>query len=207
MLLIMKKMRIHYIFTCSIGGADHEGELYVRRICDTIQKLSEFPITFYIVENNGKRETLLDTFEGGAVVYTDTNIIEGNNAKKEFMDIQRVIELYNIDDNDIVIKQTGRYTIEGSSFVERVVAFKDTADIFMKFYDLCQNTFRYKDCIMGLYAARAYVLKGYFKYLRIKDDACEVSFATYIRDTVTADKIMEIRFLDMYFRGMASMHL
>ena len=206
-LLNTKKMSIHHIFTCSIGGEDHEDWLYAACIRDTMKKLSGLPIIFYVVENNGKRLTLLDTIEGIHLIYTDSNKNDWFNGTKEFSDIQSVIELYAINDEDIVIKQTGRYTIERPTFIERVVDYESIADVFMKFYDICSATFRHRDCILGLYAVRSYVMKGYFKHLIIKDDACESSFASYIRHTVVADKVMEVRFLDMYFRGMASMHV
>ena len=200
-------MSIHHIFTCSIGGEDHEDWLYAACIRDTMKKLHELPIIFYVVENNGQRPTLLDTIEGIHTIYTDSNKNDWLNGKKEFSDIQRVIELYHIPDDHIVIKQTGRYTIERPTFIERVLEYEEIADVYMKFYDICSASFRHRDCILGLYAVRSYILKGYFKHLIIKDDACESSFASYIRDTVAEDKIMEIRFLDMYFRGMVSMHV
>lgn len=200
-------MRLHQIFTCSIGGPEHEDERYHACISDTIQKLRDFPISFYVVENNGKRKTILDTIEGAHIIYTDSNILELSNGKKELSDIHHVIKLYDINDNDIIIKQTGRYPIRRHTFIELVDSFKDVADVFMKFYDLCQNTFRYKDCVMGLYAVRAYVLKGYIKHLLPTDEVCEVSLASYIRDTVPADKIMEIKFLEIYFRGIPTIHI
>jgi len=205
-------MKVHLIFTASIGGSiknpleGHEEEIYVERIRDTIQKLSEFPVNFYAVENNGKRPTLLDTIERANILYTDTNKNDWPIGTKEFLDIQTVCQTYAFADEDIVIKLTGRYLIAESTLIEKILDYEDSADVFMKFYDascdrLKRDMWNHNECILGLYGIRYSVLKEFNLELLNQSLSPEVIFATYIRQTVEPQRIMEIKMLDMYFRG------
>jgi hypothetical protein len=205
-------MKIHFIFTASIGGSiknsleGHEEEIYVERIRDTIQKLSEFPVDFYVVENNGKRPTLLDTIERANILYTDTNKNDWPIGTKEFLDIQTLCQTYEFADEDIVIKLTGRYLIAESSLIEKILDYEDSADVFMKFYDascdrLKRDKWKYNDCVLGLYGIRYSVLKEFKLELLNQPLSPEIIFASYIRQTVEPQRIMEIKMLDIYFRG------
>jgi hypothetical protein len=205
-------MKIHFIFTASIGGSkttpldSHEEERYVECIRDTIDKLSEFPVDFYVVENNGKRPTLLDTIERANILYTDTNQNDWLTGNKEFFDIQTVCRTYGFEDEDIVVKLTGRYLIADSSLIEKILDYKDLADVFMKFYDascdrLKRDKWKYNDCVLGLYGIRYSVLKEFKLELLNQPLSPEIIFASYIRQTVEPQRIMEIKMLDIYFRG------
>ena len=64
-----------------------------------------------IVENNGLRETYLDELSCD-VVYTTNNVSNfAHKGVNELLDIKEVINKYNIQDDDIVIKLTGRYKL------------------------------------------------------------------------------------------------
>lgn len=200
-------MKVHLIFTASIGGSItkpleyHEEAMYVERIRDTMQKLSEFPIDFYVVENNGKRPTLLDTIEGANILYTDTNKNDWGIGTKEFFDIQKVCQTYSFADEDIVVKLTGRYLIAEPSLIEKILDYNDIADVFMKFYDVSCGKWKHNDCVLGLYGIRYSVLKGFDLELLEQPLSPEVVFALYIRKTVQPQRIMEMKMVDMYFRG------
>ena len=202
-------MKIHYIFTaCIRDEGDFYEELYAGCIRDTLSKLSGISATFYVVENNGQRVTALDTIENIHVVYTDSNARPWGNATKEIFDIKCVAEKYGFADEDIVVKHTGRYTIEQPTFLEELIEYEETSDVFMKFYNICTRRFDRNDCIMGLFGIRYRVLKaidiGIFEG---KEQSCEIILAKQIRDTVPSDRIAELRFLDMYFRGSTLAHI
>ena len=208
-------MKYHFIFTASIIEEQTDiphikrDLVYAGCIRDTMSKLSHLPITFYVVENNSVRETLLDTLENIHVVYTDSNAETGwNMGKKEFYDIQQVAERFQFADEDIVFKITGRYTIERPSFIERVMDYEEHADVFLKFYSFMDlSTYKKNDCILGLYAVRYNVLKGFTTEGWAIDTCAEIAFATYVRKVVDERRIMEVPFLDMYFRGNPKMHM
>jgi len=182
-----------------------------------MSKLSEYPLTFYVVENTGRTKSLLDTIDNVHMVYTDTNntnhYLNENgepyrkNGTNELIDIKHVATQFQFEDNDIVIKLTGRYTIQTPLFVEIVQEYKEKYDAFIKFFDVCGNKFRYDDCVLGYYAIRYNVLKAINTAAFSLDNSPEHAFATYIRDNVAKERISEIKFLDMYFRKMESMHL
>jgi hypothetical protein len=180
--------------------------MYVERIRDTIQKLSEFPVDFYVVENNGKRPTLLDSIEWANILYTDTNQNDWPIGTKEFVDIQTVCQTYGFADEDIVVKLTGRYVIVEPTLIEKIFDYEYSADVFMKFYDascdrLKRDRWNQNDCVLGFYGVRYSVLKEFRLELLDQPLSPEVIFATYIRQTVQPQRIMEIKMLDIYFRG------
>ena len=211
--IILHYMKLHCIFTACIGGSkeyphDHEEELYVERIRDTMSRMAGFSITFYVVENNGIRPTLLDTIEGATIVYTETNKETWGIGKKEFYDVKSVCERYNFSEEDIVIKMTGRYLIENPTLVEKVLYYSDNIDVFMKFYNFSTEKFEYYDCLLALWAIRYSVIQSFsVSLLDDIDKSPEVVFATYIRNTVPANRVMELRHLDMYFRGVKRLYI
>ena len=86
-----------------------------------------------IVENNGKRETYLDDFNCD-VIYTDNNNLKYNHkAENELLDVKYIINKYNIDDNDLIIKLTGRYCLLNDSFINLCLLEKYNYDVFIKF--------------------------------------------------------------------------
>jgi hypothetical protein len=149
-------MQFRFIFTTSIIAPEREQQ-YVERISRTIRMLQHLPFKFYIVENNGKRPTALDTIENATVLYTNTNTIKSitNKGIKEFSDILFVGDTFDFDDDDIVIKLTGLYTIEEPSiFLEYIHIFEPNHDAFIKWFNICRQEYLYDDCILGLFALR-----------------------------------------------------
>lgn len=134
-----------------------------------------------IIENNGKRDTFLNEF-GIDVLYTENN--ENSFKHKginELMDIKSAISEYNIQDNDIVIKMTGRYKFIDNSFFRTVIENSHSHDAFMKFFNVAENKFLENDCILGLFAIRCKYLKS-FDY-DSESEIPETQFADYVRKT------------------------
>lgn len=132
-----------------------------------------------IIENNGKRETFLDRF-GVDVHYTENN----NQSFKhkginELMDIKSAISKYDIKDDDIVIKLTGRYKLIDDSFFKTVIENTESYDAFVKFFNVFTEEFIENDCVLGLFAVRCKYLKD-FEYDSLLE-VPETQFAEYLR--------------------------
>jgi hypothetical protein len=90
-----------YQYTCGI------------RAVQSIVKNAPFPIQIIIVENTGTKTSFLNEFDI-PVIYTNSNneLITPNKGRKEWVDIQYVIQQLQIKDDDFIVKITGRYIIE-----------------------------------------------------------------------------------------------
>ncbi len=203
-------MVLRLIFTTSIITPDRE-QIYVDCIRDTMKKISHLPLKAYVVENNGKRATALDTIEGVEVLYTNTNNLESlkeptkafassGKGQKEMLDVLFVGDHFGFEDNDLIIKLTGRYTLASSSFFDQILSAPNF-DVYMKFWDVCRRVWDPLDCVMGLYACRYNILTD-FDYLSFGNHySTEKVLAEYFRSNVPAHKIYEVETLDMYFQG------
>ena len=145
-----------------------------------------------IVENNGVRQTFLDNFNCD-IVYTDNNKLNLlHKGFNELLDIKEVINKYNIHDEDIVIKLTGRYKILNLNFINLVKNNCENIDAFVKFFNVCELKYMDYDCVLGLFAIKSKYLK-YLNYNGIKSPECE--FADHVRQNT--NKIMEITDLSL----------
>ena len=142
-----------------------------------------------IVENNGLRQTFLDYFNCD-VFYTDNNIINYyHKGENELLDIKEVINQYNIKDDDIIIKLTGRYKLLNSKFINFVENNINNYDAFVKFFNVCTLKYMFDDCVLGLFAIKCKYLKE-FKYSFLRSPECE--FADYIRKNINKNKLIEV---------------
>lgn len=150
---------------------------YLNSIMKTISFVRK-DIKVIIVENNGKRPTYLDTL-GVEVHYTTNNtntyIHKGIN---ELQDIHSVIQEYGIQDDDTIIKLTGRYHFLNDSFIKTVIENQEY-DGFVKYFNVCTLTFEKEDCVLGLYALKCRFLKE-FRYSGT-DLSAEVDFAKFTK--------------------------
>jgi len=162
----------------------------ISRILELTKMFSELkPI---IVENNGKRKTFLDEFDCD-VVYTDNNSITyQNKGVNEMKDIKYIIDQYNIKDDDLVIKITGRYYPLTDSFFSNVI--HSNYDAYIKFFDVIEKKETYDSCVLGLICTKA-------KYLTKFEYKCkttpEAEFASYIIREVNHSDIYEVNKLDL----------
>lgn len=139
-----------------------------------------------IVEGNGKRKTYLDDLNCD-VFYTNTNITnDGRKGGKSYhkgwnetSDIRKVIRAYNIQDEDMIIKITGRYMLNKYDFINTVKTNLGKKDAFLKFYNICTREYANNDCILGLFALRCKYLK-IFQYYKPQGNP-EKRFANFVR--------------------------
>ena len=105
---------------------------------------------------------------------------------------------YNIADDDIVIKLTGRYCVQSPDFFDFVLHNQHKYDAFVKFYNVCTRKFMYNDCVLGMYAIRAKYLRE-FRYINgiERITSMEVQFANYVRSVCSPERICEIPVINM----------
>jgi len=192
---------IYIIITTSIiSKVDVQNEIHRQnRYIDSIQNLlnlikNDLSIKPIIVENNGLRKTYLDDLKC-ELCYTNNNklnfIHKGGN---ELLDIKEVINQYNIQDDDIIIKLTGHYKLLNLNFINLVKSNIDIYDAFVKFFNVCSKQYVFNDCVLGLFAVKCKYIKE-FNYQYIEGP--EMEFAEHIRKNVNNDKLMEINQMDL----------
>jgi len=209
---IVLDMTIRLIITTCITARSEDPtereEMYYKKLTANLRILRGMPIEVYIVENSGKRKTLLDDISGVHLLYTDTNKIQysgscpaaemGLKPMKEMMDIHKVCQIFDFDEEDIVIKLTGRYLLENPpTFIEDLVKNQAEYDAFIKFFNICTMTYDTGDCVLGLYGIRyKYLLEFNPRYMCEKPSAEKV-FATFVRRTVPQERILEATHLGL----------
>lgn len=196
---------IYLIITTSINNRygiknnKHREERYVNSISSALNIISNAPYNIIkpiIVENNGHRITYLDNFNCD-VTYTNNNqYLFPHKGQNELLDIQHVINQYNIQDDDLIIKLTGRYTIFDNSFFNLIMNNINNFDAFIKFFNVCTKQYMHNDCALGLIAVKSKYLKQ-FQYNFIKSAECE--FADFIRTHIENDRIMEVKELNLEY--------
>ena len=189
---------IYLIITSSInnkaGVNDYEHRKATYIDCIT-KSLSQLPVQIkpIIVENNGTRETYLDTFSSNTcdVKYTNNNSVQcTHKGVNELLDIKNIIETYNIQDDDMIIKLTGRYSVLNNEFFNTVINNQDK-DAFVKFFNVCTLRFMDYDCVLGLFAIRCKFLKVFW-YSSNYAKSPEVEFSTFVKKMVNPDKLLSL---------------
>lgn len=190
---------IYIIITTSINNKVgvqnkiHRQNRYIKCITKVVELINnDENIKPIIVENNGLRQTFLDYLKCD-VCYTNNNIINyTHKGENELLDIKEVINQYNIEDDDIIIKLTGRYKLLNLNFINLVKNNINEYDAFVKFFNVCTLKYMFDDCILGLFAIKCKYLKE-FKYSFLKSPECE--FADYIRKNINKNKLIEVESL------------
>jgi hypothetical protein len=196
---------IYLIITTSINnrfGTLNNEERKQRYIYAITESLKHVPIEIkpIIVENNGKRETYLDNFyhfgNRVEVLYTENNQQQfKSKGANELIDIKQVIKHYNIKDEDIIIKLTGRYRVTSPLFFNQILETQNNYDAYVKFFGTCSLKFEQYDCILGCYSIRAIFLKLFSEYSIDNYKSAEIAFARYIR--FCGARLKEIEQLDV----------
>ena len=187
---------IYIIITTSINNKVgiqnniHRQNRYLESIRNVLQLINnDLNIKPIIVENNGARQTFLDNLKCD-ICYTNNNIIHyKHKGENELLDIKEVINQYNIKDDDIIIKLTGRYKLLNLYFIN-LVKNNNNCDAFVKFFNVCTKKYMFDDCVLGLFAIKCKYLKK-FKYNFLRSPECE--FAHYIRKNINKNKLIEVR--------------
>lgn len=195
---------IHLIITTSlinkVNNCVYDGMRENRYIECIKHSISLFPkdIKIYIVECNGERKTCLDQFneiENVEVVYTDNNSLHEKVIHKgvtELNDMKHVINKYNINDDEMIIKLTGRYRVLNDYFFNLVKDNIDKYDAFVKFFNVCTKQFVNNDCVLGLVAIKTKYIKN-FEY----KEYVEIDFASMVRSEVEQKKIFNVEILGL----------
>lgn len=126
-----------------------------------------------IVENNGPRKTFLDDF-AIPILYTDNNKQSIEKGLKEFADIKECMHHFNIQDDDFIVKLTGRYIIDmNSQFFKILKNLDEKTDCIIK-YGWWENPcdIQLADCITGLIGARC-------KYVKMIDVSIDYEVIEY----------------------------
>lgn len=193
---------IYIIITTSIiSKVGIQNEIHRKtRYIESIQQLlnlikNDVSIKPIIVENNGLRETYLDDLNCD-IYYTNNNkMILTHKGENELLDIKEVINHYKIQDDDVIIKLTGRYKLVDLSFINLVKDNSNIYDAFVKFFNVCTKQFLFDDCVLGLFAIKCKYLKDFNYNCDIKFP--ELDFANYIRKNINQTKILEIKQLNL----------
>jgi hypothetical protein len=117
------------VTTCLYNDCLIRKNQYINGITKLKKVIKDLSIENYkiiIIENNGLRPTFLDSFIENnkcMVYYTNNNIRihSGNKGIKELKDLHDCIKEYNIQDDDFIVKLTGRYVLHDNSEFMRVV--------------------------------------------------------------------------------------
>jgi hypothetical protein len=157
---------IYFLVTaCVFNNCNIRESQYVRGINALKEHIERLCIRDYkiiIIENNGKRPTYLDTF-GCDVYYTNHNSLSTiNKGIKELHDIRSCIEAYNIQDDDFIVKMTGRYILnETSEFMNTIACLQYTPyDCVLKYGPyFAPVSYKMNDCITGLIGMRCKYVK------------------------------------------------
>jgi hypothetical protein len=162
---------IYFIVTTSINNDPVRKLQYIQAISKLktlLVHIKDYKII--IVENNGLRQTYLDTL-GCNVHYTTNNLLPIEKGNKELCDILSCIDAYNIQDNDFIVKMTGRYYLNNNSeFIKKVNELTDTNYDCIIRYGSFNSPVNYQmeDCITGLIGMRS----SYIKQIELLREGC-----------------------------------
>lgn len=167
---------------------------YTTAICKTLTTVPS-EIRVVIVENSGSQPTFLDRL--GDVFYSGNGSMNvPNKGIIEFKDLMDTVRHFSIDEDDIVIKLTGRYAVEETCFFERVLSTMNEYDAWLKFFNVCTKEFLPNDCVLGLYAIRVRHLH-HLAYTQIGlRNSMEVDFAEFVR--MSCSRIDEVCHLGVH---------
>jgi len=172
----------------------HRQNLYIENTKQLLKFVEKDEmIKTIIVENNGSRHTYLNDLNCD-VFYTDNNMLSfGNKGGNELADLKDVIDHYNIQNEDTIIKVTGRYKFLNSNFIN-LVKNNIHYDAFIKFFNVCTHEYMFDDCVLGLFSIKCKFLKE-FNYKFQKSP--EKEFADYSRENINPNKLFEVKNLDL----------
>lgn len=172
---------------------DHRKNRYmecIQHLIDLLEKDSSVKIV--VVENNGLRQTYLDDLKCDILYTNNNNYKVAHKGVNELSDIKDVIEHYDINEDDMIIKLTGRYKMIDMSFIQLVKDKSKEYDAFIKFFNVCELKYMYQDCVLGLFAMKCKYIKD-FEYDCFKSPEYEI--AEYARKNI--HKLMEIDHLNL----------
>jgi len=182
-------MKVYLIITTCINNKvglvnyEERKARYLHCIPSAVEQWkSIFLTTPIIVENTQVQPTYLNDIKGANVIYTQNNTnLVWHKGRNELLDIKEVIKQLNIEDNDIVIKLTGRYKVLDNYFFKLIndnLNSSNPCNAFAKFYNVCTQKYTQGDCVLGLIATRCKFWKEFNYANNVLSP--EVQFARYI---------------------------
>lgn len=205
---------IYTIITCSIINNERIAQ-YKLCINNYIMalKLNKINSKIIVIENSGKKNTPLDLSDSDVeIFYTKVNSLEYEKGTKEICDIIESINYFNINDDDLIIKLTGRYFINMySEFLtiikNEICNNRKNYDCILRYGSFNSKIYEKNDCVTGLIGIRCRYLKQ-LKELRIKKELnmkktdvinpIEHDWAEIINKNINVDKICELKKLNLY---------
>ena len=177
---------IYFIVTTCLDDSSNIRKIQYVNGIDRLKKLAaKLAIPDYkiiIVENNGERYTILN-MSSCTVYYTNNNAMPvSNKGHKELQDIFDCIAHFGIDDDDFIVKMTGRYVLEyDSEFMREIQNLHNTNyDCVIKYGPYFKPVnYQTPNCITGLIGMRC----KYMKQIEIPgDEPVEINWgkATYL---------------------------
>ena len=108
---------IYFLVTTSYGGEcsfrQSQYDSAITRLKEVLDRYPLPPYQIILLENNGYRETFLDSYPFCRVFYTNNNLLpDVNIGYKELRDIHDCIQHFGIRDDDFIVKMTGRYMLQ-----------------------------------------------------------------------------------------------
>ena len=190
---------IWLIITCSIDNkqgikwGDRRRQEYYLGIANCLHLLPK-EIKPIIVENTKDGASYLDVFNC-PILYTKNNeyLIDGeytlHKGYRELIDIKKVMEKFEISDDDMIIKMTGRYLLFNDNFFQKVINNPDKDAIFRQ-YNVMIYTKEEHDMVLGLYALRGKYMRR-IEYNDYKKGA-EQNYREEINQYIPQDKILKV---------------
>lgn len=184
----------------------------INKLILELNKYSEIDKEIIIVENNGKRNTFLneefENLNNIKIIYTNNNNFDVNKGIKELLDIKYIFDNVKINDDDFIIKLTGRYIIkENSYFIKKIFNKYTLYDCFIKTGSIMsrnekdiQDNF---DCYTGLFAIKYEFIKNEInQYLSNykNHEWIEWIIIAIIHKNIQNNKIKFLKKLDLYLK-------
>jgi len=190
---------IYFIVSTSIyNDCDIRKKQYINGITTLQNIINDKLIDNYkiiIIENNGLRKTFLDDL-GYQVFYTNNNSIPTKNKGiKELTDVFDCIHKFNINDNDFIVKITGRYVLDTKSeFMNILKNINNTKfDCIIKYGPFFEPVdYKTKDCITGLIGMRCYYVKQIYIPTETEWVEWKWAEATYLMDDNKICKVQNL---------------
>jgi hypothetical protein len=208
-------MAIWVIITASLINQAGKGRDYETRFTEYMNGITKIIDTFkdykiVIVENQsirvrqfsfGIHQTFLNSFKV-PVLYTRTNeIVTRNYGMKELLDIKHCIDHFGIQDDDFIVKITGRYILkEDSEFVREVRNLSQTNyDAIIRYGSYIEDPPEGKsdNCVTGLIGLRC----RYVKKIEIPDEDTYVEWKwAKVINSLEESKVRILRWLGIFIR-------
>ena len=184
------------VIVCTAAVLDDNYEIRKQEYIQAIEKIKQFGFKPYIVESCKRELTFLDTLSD-RVWYAKTNDFrlknKGVNEAKAMLDF---FEHNEFNDDDIIVKVTGRYLFIDDSFLEYIKSHVEY-DAFVK--DVCKRIIigHQGDIFTGCFAMKHKYLIGFLKQLHLQKMEEEMACIEWeLADYVVLHKEMRTCFVE-----------